>query len=216
MPREAKEGDLFYIHRDDGYHVCKIIKITAQEVENRPPFVTHHIIVYHSLPNPPTARDVASLRVRFWHTPLAPDTEAPQENRIYFAHVPVAGSELEGYRFYLQETTWEQARAAYQRGCALCDTGQLTDAIEAFGEAIQIVPGFVEALDNRGLLLMDLKRVEDAKKDFLESIKTEDSNDNPLPHIKLIDCYLLSGDRNSAVIKMKECMQRWPNHPDLS
>jgi tetratricopeptide (TPR) repeat protein len=220
MPREPKEGDLFYTHMDDGYHVCKIIKITAHELENRPPFITHHILSYHPLPNPPTARDVASLRVRIWHAPLAP--YPPGENRTYFAHVAVTDSELQGYRAYLQENgeglseeLVEQARAAYQRGCAMCDTGQLTEAIDAFGEAIRIIPGFVEALDNRGLIFLDLNRVEDAKKDFLESIKASDSDDNPLPHFKLIHCYLMSKDRDSALTKMKECIQRWPNHPDL-
>jgi tetratricopeptide (TPR) repeat protein len=154
MPAEPKAGDLYYLRTEEGYQVCKILRIDVRPVDNQPPFVVQHVLVYKPLPNPPTPEDVSALEIKIWHAPMAPEHESQNEKRIYFANASVTDSDLEGYRSYLEvmrNGEIDDAVAAYKRGCALQDEGKHREAMSAYGEAIEILPSFVEALDNRGI-----------------------------------------------------------------
>lgn len=58
------------------------------------------------------------------------------------------------------------ADSAYTKGVLLMREGRFHDALTAFDEAIEVRPGFVDALSNRATSLSELKRFEDALEAF--------------------------------------------------
>ena len=58
------------------------------------------------------------------------------------------------------------ADSAYTKGVLLMREGRFQDAVVSFDEAIEIRPGFVDALSNRATALSELKRYEDALQGF--------------------------------------------------
>lgn len=81
----------------------------------------------------------------------------------------------------------ERAQAAYERGNTHFDEGDFEAAIAAYGEAIDLVPEFVEALDNRAVAYMRLRRFQPAIMDLEQSAQV-----NPTGRLAieaLITCY---------------------------
>jgi len=216
MAADFKEGDLYYVQSNGWYRVFKILKVETVAPPGSPPIVVHHIMAFCPVANLPLAEDVPALQIAVWHLPV--DAGSAGAERTYLANMPVTEEELEGYLEYRKQMlsgTVKEAQAAFQRGNEKCESGDLEGAIAEFSHAAQLLPCFYEALDNRGLARLDLNQPDQAKQDFLSSIKIEDTDDNPLPHIKLIFCYEACGEHETATAKKQECLRRWPNHPSL-
>ena len=58
------------------------------------------------------------------------------------------------------------ADSAYTKGVLLMREGRFHDAVTAFDEALEIRPGFVDALSNRATSLSELKRYDEALQGF--------------------------------------------------
>jgi predicted O-linked N-acetylglucosamine transferase (SPINDLY family) len=72
-------------------------------------------------------------------------------------------------------TVPESAAAAYVRACALAQANQLEDSLAEFGRAVAIAPQFVEALCNRGAVLLALKRPGEAVQSFDAALQVSPS-----------------------------------------
>ncbi|QIF05650.1 tetratricopeptide repeat protein [Roseimicrobium sp. ORNL1] len=216
--REPREGDLDCFQSEGGYTVTKLLKIERIEAEDgQPPTVIHHMLFYTPSPTMPTLSEVGSLQVGIWHAPGSPDdpNEPESERPVHLGNKPVTAEDLQGYHTYLAMARGEHVQAAlgaYRRGIEYSDQGRLQEAISAYGEAVEYVPQFFEALDNRGLIHAHLGLVEEAKEDFLQSIAASDTDENPLPHFKLMECLFDLEDQPAAREKFMECQRRWPDH----
>ncbi len=217
------EGDIFVHASERGFVATKILKIDSIPT-NGGPFITHHKLFYEPVPVMPSLADIPSLPVQIWHAPFAP--EAIAEGHIHLGNLPVTEDDLQGYRVYqeMQGGAFEEeespydtkaALAAYNEGCASADAGREAEGLAAFTRAIELFPFFYEALDNRGLLYMDLMAFAHAKEDFEKSIQVYDGDDNPLPHVKLLLCHLELEEFDAAQQKAAECLRRWPDDPTL-
>jgi len=60
----------------------------------------------------------------------------------------------------------QSAATAYMRACSLAQANQIEQALAEFDRAIEIAPHFVEALCNRGAILLALKRHAEALQSF--------------------------------------------------
>ncbi|MFH1857794.1 MAG: tetratricopeptide repeat protein, partial [Candidatus Omnitrophota bacterium] len=135
-------------------------------------------------------------------------------------------AELDGYFEYLKHTNFRayaeeqgvsveeliaRAMAAYHEGNGLCQEKRYEEAIEKYSEAIDEVPRFSEAHDNRALTLMDLGRFREAADGFTQSLQVEP--DNPVALCSLGECHLKLGKADEAVRILRECVSRWPDKP---
>lgn len=222
MNREPANGDLYCMLTDQGYMVSKLLKIEGVLMEDDSPVMIHHMLFYGPEPRMPALEDIPMMQVHVWHAPMHPYSEEELSTMTYLGNVPVTDTDLSGYWHYVQASQGEPeeqpkpdfaaALEAYRAGCAITDPSWAGEAIAAFTKAIDLVPAFYEALDNRGLLYLDLEREDLAKQDFLRSIQVFDSDKNSLPHMKLLWCYTALGEKEAFREKLSECLRRWPDH----
>jgi tetratricopeptide (TPR) repeat protein len=71
----------------------------------------------------------------------------------------------------------EQARAFLERGLVLDGLNRLNDAIGDYGAVLRLTPGAPTALNNRANVFRRQNRFEDARRDYLASL----ASDNPAP-----------------------------------
>ena len=62
------------------------------------------------------------------------------------------------------------ADSAYTKGVLLMREGRFHDAVTAFDEALEVRPGFVEAISNRATALSEMTRYEDALEGFNQAL----------------------------------------------
>jgi tetratricopeptide (TPR) repeat protein len=206
MDHEFREGDIFYIHYDDHYNVYKLLK--KDEAEE-----TFHVLCYEALDKEPGLSDIHQLEVSIYHTPVHQESF---EDAVFLINSPVTDDELIGYHEYqrLNETDFEQAiqKAThyYKLAYELTDEGKLEEAIENYTSAINLVPTFHEAIDNRAFCKMDLGRWSDAINDFQLSLQV-----NPgslLAEFSIGECYYRLGDFAKAKEQFEKCVKIDPHH----
>ena len=86
----------------------------------------------------------------------------------------------------------------------------MQEALDCFEQAIQIESNFSPSYSNKGILLLSLDRVEEARVAFEKAIEYEP--DNPLFMVNLVRCYLVLAHRDRDVrlieVDVEQCYKR--------
>jgi tetratricopeptide (TPR) repeat protein len=109
----------------------------------------------------------------------------------------------------------ERAQAKYLEALALHDAGDERAAISKYTEAVEIIPTFWEALDNRGLSKMRCGLYAQAIPDLERSAQI--NPESPLALVALIRCYKMTRQFRKAFLTGKYCIRKWPGkspYPD--
>ena|SRR6478609_4665321 len=102
-----------------------------------------------------------------------------------------------------------QAKHFYKEGYRLTDLKHYDEAIENYSKAIDLIPGFYEAIDNRAFCKMDMGRWKEAIDDFRLSLMI-----NPksfVAEFSIGECYLKSGEYKSAVNQFEKAIEIDPS-----
>jgi len=200
------EGDIFYTMIDGNYHIFKLLKDDAAAE-------TLHVMVYEPLSALPAPEAIDTLTVQTLHTPIY---SGGFDNPVLLAHRTVTAADLEGYQTYLAmieaefEATIREATAFYEKGYQLTDANQPEAAIAAYTQAIQLLPTFYEAIDNRAFCKMDLGRWAEAIEDFQLSLQVQP--DSILAEFSIGECYYRSGNYTKAKEQFARCLRLDPSH----
>lgn len=198
-------GDIFYSRHGDAYHVSKLLR-------HEPEFRVFHILVYDALDHEPTAADVPHLKVLIHHVPIDQDGFA---NPQLLAHSPVTDDDLMGYRTYIVQTNHvpELVRLAqdhYHRAYFLSDERKHEEAIAQYTFAIELIPAFFEAIDNRAFCKMDMGRWEEAIADFELSLMVEPNT--VLAEFSIGECYLRLKNAHKAIQQFEKVLKIEPDN----
>jgi tetratricopeptide (TPR) repeat protein len=168
------QGDIVKSQVQDQWHLMKILRIDVQ-------FQIFHVLVYEPTDLEPKTEDLPRLKVQIYHIPIG-----SLEGFKTFANRPITPDELQGYLTYLQMTNFPEylketgqniddlvhkAEKFYSKGNQLAEDHQFEAAIGEYTTALELIPLFYEALDNRGLTYMDIGQDENAIRDFEQSIQ---------------------------------------------
>lgn len=184
-PAGFLQGDIFYTRVNGQFHIYKVLKVDDEHQ-------TYHLLVYQPVDKLPKTEDIKDMKVSVYHVPI--DKSGFEGETVLLTNVEILHTDLVGYYEYLRQTgnNNELAKIAnghYKGAMRLTDLGQRKEAIEEYSRAIEIIPSFFEAIDNRAFCKMDLALYNDAIDDFNLSLKV-----NP-------NSYL-------AVFSIGECMLR--------
>lgn len=107
----------------------------------------------------------------------------------------------------------EEARQAYNSGARLhLEEGKVDEAREMYLKAIELDPGFCDAMDNLGLLYRREGNLEEAIKWYKRSIRV--LYENPVPHLNLGFTYRLQEKADEAMAEYKVVIALDPNDPE--
>ena len=204
-PTPFTAGDIFYTRHEGGYHVSKLLRFD-------PDFDAYHVMIFEPLDHEPTAADLPKLEVVMLHVPI---DRAGFENPVLLRNSPVTDDDLAGYREYIVQTHQvnELVRLAqdhYQRAYYLGDEKKHEEAIAQYTLAIELIPGFFEAIDNRAFTKMDLGRWEEAIADFELSLTVEPNS--VLAEFSIGECYLKMKNIPMAIQQFEKVLKIDPNH----
>lgn len=206
MNHAFEEGDVFFIHYDEIYHVYKLLK--KDEAEE-----TFHVLCYKAVDEEPTLISLHQLEVSIYHAPVHQESF---QDAVFLINSPVTDDELIGYYEYQRdndsdfEAAMQKATHYYRMAHELTDEGKFEDAINHYTMAINLVPTFYEAIDNRAFCKMDLERWSDAITDFQLSLQI-----NPgslLAEFSIGECYYRLEEFAKAKEQFEKCIQIDPHH----
>jgi tetratricopeptide (TPR) repeat protein len=188
---EFSEGDIFYTHFDNQYHLYKLLVFDKE-------FECYHVLHYGPLDTIPDPNNLDDLEIAVYHTPI--NKNGFKDSKL-LKHSKVTSDDLIGYHEYLRQTQEPDyyislADEYYQAGLRLTDEKKHHDAIDSYSKAIDLVPNFFEAIDNRAFCKMDLGLWIEAVEDFQESLEV-----NPkslLAEFSIGECYLRLGNYQRA------------------
>lgn len=208
---------------DNTIHILKILRIDSDPRMGE----TFHCTSYEPVAALPAQADMGRLKIGCWHAPISGESIRKQGKVLF--NVPVAREDLKGYFVYLKETDirrwseetgvdldqlFDEAKQHYVEGCGLADREQFREAIEAYTEAIELFPLFMEAIDNRGLAYMDLHEWDNAMVDFRESMAK--FPDSPVAMFSYGECLLRKDKLEEAEKLFSEGKKRWPEDPHFT
>jgi tetratricopeptide (TPR) repeat protein len=203
---ELQEGDIFYTEYEDQFHVYKLLR--KDEAEE-----TFHVLCYAPLNEEPTLSSLHQLEVNSYHAPVHPEGFA---DATFLIHSTVTEDELIGFYEYQKQMDEEfdaianAATQHYQQAYALTDEGKYEEAIAAYSKAIELLPTFYEAIDNRAFCKMDMARWRDAIEDFKLSLQV--NPDSLLAEFSIGECYYRLGDFIHAKQQFEKCVKLDPHH----
>ncbi len=200
-----QEGDIIYTSEKDKYHISQILKI---EGEN-----TLHIKMFKSVDHLPSVQELDNLKVAIYHSPLS---RSGFKNPRLLANKKIEDQDLIGYFEYIKQVNDIDAIVAYakkfyQEGYELTNANKNDLAIEKYSKAIDLLPNFFEAIDNRAFCKMNLGKWEDAIADFQLSLKTKPNS--LLATFSIGECYLRIQNYEKAKAYFEKAVQIDPNHP---
>lgn len=201
-----QEGDIFYTENEGKYQTFKLLKID-HEVD------TFHVKAYEDIAFIPKADEIESLKVQIHHFPIA-RTGFSQPK--FIANSSVTEDDLLGYFEYIKQTQdineiVKYAKSFYQQAYELTNQQNHIGAIEKYSRAIELMPNFYEAIDNRAFCFMDLGKWNEAIEGFRQSLHV---NPNSLLAIFSIgECYLRLEEYPKAKEYFEQAIQIDPNHP---
>jgi tetratricopeptide (TPR) repeat protein len=122
---------------------------------------------------------------------------------------------MEGYREYIRQTNNIEelvrlAKQYYTAAYYLSDEGKHEAAIAKYTLAIELIPSFFEAIDNRAFSKMDMGRWEDAIADFELSLKVEPNS--VLAEFSIGECYLRLRDAKKAIAQFEKVLALDPDN----
>jgi tetratricopeptide (TPR) repeat protein len=203
---ELHEGDIFYTQYDGKYHVYKLLR-KDKEAE------TFHVLGYAPLDDEPDLSKLSEFEVSFYHAPIHQESFT---DTILLINTAVTEDELIGYYEYQKQTDNEfeqianKATAYYQQAYLLTDEGKYEEAIALYSKAIELLPTFYEAIDNRAFCKMDLGRWRDAIEDFSLSLQVH--ADSLLAEFSIGECYYRLGEFSKARDQFEKCIKLDPTH----
>lgn len=200
-----EEGDVIYTYEDGKYRLYKILKIDKESE-------TLHAKGYKELAQLPAEHEINSLQVQIYHFPIALNGFS---NARLLLKTQVGEEDLLGYFEYIKQTrnTAELAKYAkkyYQEAYALSDAQQHEAAIRKYSRAIDLIPTFIEAIDNRAFCKMDTGKWSEAIEDFKQSLAV-----NPgslLATFSIGECYLRLNDYSNAKTYFEKAIAIAPEH----
>ena len=184
-------GDIFYSQSENGYELYKLLAIDKE-------FEIYHVLCYSTIDHLLPISDVEKIPVMIYHSPF--DKKAFEDCSL-LTNRPITSSELIGYHEYLRQTSSPEfytqiAIDYFNDGLRLTDENKHDEAIDAYSKAIDLVPAFYEAIDNRAFCKMDLAEWEDAIIDFRFSL--QQNPNSLLAEFSIGECYLKMGDYENA------------------
>lgn len=188
---EFEEGDVFYTFSNGHYHLYKLLKLDRKNE-------TYHVLCYQVLNALPKPSDLDTLGVAVFHAPIDIDGFG---DPVLFSNKPVMAADLIGYHEFLRQTgalelVLTTANGYYQLANKLAETKQYELAIDEYSKAIDLVPQFFEAIDNRAFSKMDLARWTEAIEDFRMSLAVNPNS--LLAEFSIGECYFKLKDYERA------------------
>ena len=205
LEKTFEEGDVFYSVFDKKYHLFKLLKFDG---ENN----TYHVLHYEPVDSLPGTNELTALEVEIYHTPIGKDGF---DNPVLFSRQRVTADDLIGYHEFLRQTqdmpfVLRTATVYYRAAHQLTDEKKHEFAIEEYSKAIDLVPHFVEAIDNRAFCKMDLGRWTDAIEDFRASLAVRPGS--LLAEFSIGECYLRLQDGIRAKEQFEKAIKIDPSH----
>jgi len=164
-PTQYSEGDIFYTTVNGKYYLHKMLVIETE-------FDCYHVLSFSPIDHKPKISDIENLKVIVYHAPF--DKKAFRDGTV-LTNRNVKADDLIGYHEYLRQTNNPKdyltlADKYYQSALKLTDENRYSEAIDAYSKAIDLVPSFFEAIDNRAFCKMDTGKWTEAIKDFEQSL----------------------------------------------
>jgi len=187
---DFSEGDIFYTCFGNQYHIYKLLVFDKD-------FECYHVLSYEPLETLSTT-NLNDLVVAIYHSPI--DKNGFTDAKL-LKKGNVTSDDLIGYHEYLKQTQEPNyyipiANEYYQTGLRLTDEKKYNDAIDSYSKAVDLVPYFFEAIDNRAFCKMDLGLWTAAIEDFQESLAV--NPDSLLAAFSIGECYLKMGNYQNA------------------
>ena len=198
-------GAIFYTEKEGQFSLFKLIK---HDVE----FKTYHVKAYHPVDALPQIEDLEQLQIMAYHVPI---DENGFKNPRLFSSSTVEEDDLIGYLEYIKQTgnideVIQYASKYYEEAYQLNNQKEHAQAIVSYTKAIELIPSFFEAIDNRAFSKMDLGYWDAAIEDFNLSLKT--NPDSFLAIFSIGECYF----NTAKYVEAKECFEQAavidPNH----
>ena len=202
---EFSEGDIFYTFFENQYHIYKLLKVDFD-------FGIYHVLYYRPVDRLPGPDEAGKLEVFVYHTPIAADGfEEPK----LLCKSELTYNDFTGYYEYLRQTQnydeiVNMATTWYKKAYHLTDQKKYEEAIQKYSYAIDLIPAYYEAIDNRAFCKMDLGQWNEAIEDFKLSLQV-----NPgtlLAEFSIGECYLKMGEYKNAVTQFKRAIEIDPTH----
>ncbi|WP_290792327.1 tetratricopeptide repeat protein [Flavihumibacter sp. UBA7668] len=177
------EGDIFYTHFDNQYHIYKLL-VFVIDLE------CYHVLGYKPLDTLPSTKNIDSLTVAVYHSPI---DKNGFKNAKLLTNDKISSKDLIGYHEYLRQMKEPNyyipiANEYYQAGLRLTEEKRHYDAIDSYSKAVDLMPDFFEAIDNRAFCKMDLGQWAGAIEDFQESLEVNPNS--LLAEFSIGECYL--------------------------
>jgi tetratricopeptide (TPR) repeat protein len=203
--REFAEGDIFYSFVDDQYHLFKLLKFDRERS-------TCHVLCYSPLHDLPEETTDFHPEVSIYHAPI---DKNGFEKPTWLTNQTLTASDLSGFHEYLRRTQTIDvvvgtADSYYKKAHSLTDENKFELAINEYSKAIDLVPQFFEAIDNKAFCKMNLGFWKEAIKDFLQSLSVKPNN--LLAEFSIGECYLKLKDYDHAKEHFEKALRIDPAH----
>jgi tetratricopeptide (TPR) repeat protein len=169
---EFAEGDIFYTYIDSEFYPQKVFyfhKLLVIDSE----FNTFHVKSYEPLEKLPEVFYEESLKILVHHSPIAKNGF---ENPKLIAKSKISAADLIGFHEYLRQTASSDeiistAQNYYLKGNDLADETKFEESIDEYSKAVDLIPEFYEAIENRAFSRMSLGLFNEAINDFEMSLR---------------------------------------------
>jgi len=204
--KDFKEGDVFYTQRNEKYHIHKLLQIDSETN-------TFHVKTFVETSTIPDSEVIKNLEVKIHHLPI---NGSGFKDPKLIENQQVTESDLEGYFVYIKSTQnvneiVKFAKGFYQQAHELTNQNNHLAAIQKYTSAIDLMPNFHEAIDNRAFCYMDIGKLDEAIVSFEQSLRV---NPNSLLAIFSIgECHYKAKRFKEAKPFFEKANQIDPNHP---
>lgn len=201
--KQFSEGDIFYTFYDKQFHIYKLLKANSH---------TYHILRYKSVDELPDPAHIDSLEIFFYHTPIA---AGGFENAKLLAKSTLTDDDMIGYYEYLRqindiEELTDIANSYSQQAYDLTGLERYEEAIQCYSRAIDLLPDFFEAIENRAFCKMEMGKWDEAIEDFRLSLSL---NPEMLSAVfSMGECLLNTGDYTNAIVQFEKAVEIDPDH----
>jgi tetratricopeptide (TPR) repeat protein len=160
----------------------------------------------------PSPKNINSLEVAVYHSPI--DKNGFKDAKL-LTKDKISSDDLIGYHEYLRQTQEPNyyipiANEYYQAGLRLTDEKKHYDAIDSYSKAVDLMPNFFEAIDNRAFCKMDLGQWAEAIEDFQESLEVNPNS--LLAEFSIGECYLKMDNYKEAKEQFEKAIAIDPTH----